>query len=97
MARKIEVGVKLTLKINADDDISLSDIMDELSCATDTDKANIEDVEVIDYECIDSKQFPGVQIFSQVEYERLDNTYYYNITYWNNCCQLWHKKRYQSS
>ena len=55
MARKITVCAKVELKINADDDITLSEIMACLDCNIDIDTADVEELEVIDYECVDSK------------------------------------------
>jgi len=53
--RKMKIGVKLLINVRADDDVTLETIMENLDCITDTDKADIEDVEVIDYECQDSR------------------------------------------
>ena len=55
--RKVVVEIKVKAIINVDDDIEISEIIDELDYDfTDTTtKATIEDTEIIDYEIIDSK------------------------------------------
>jgi len=55
--RKMTVEVKVKLLIKADDDIELSEIMDEMDYNfTDmTTKADIEDTEILDYEVVDSR------------------------------------------
>ena len=55
--RKVVVEIKIKAIINVDDDIEISEIIDELDYDfTDTTtKATIEDTEIIDYEIIDSK------------------------------------------
>ena len=55
--RKVIVEIKLKAIINVDDDIEISEIIDELDydISDTTTKATIEDTEIIDYEIIDSK------------------------------------------
>lgn len=55
--RKVYVEVKVRLIIRQDEDVELSQIIDEIDCDfTDrTGKADIEDYEILDYEIEDSK------------------------------------------
>ena len=57
MSRKMQVEVKVRLSIRADDDIELSEIMDEIdyNFSDTTTKAEVEDTEILDYEVTDSK------------------------------------------
>jgi flagellar assembly factor FliW len=57
MARKMEVEVKVKLIINADDNVALQTVLDEMDYDfTDTTtQAVIEDTEILGYEVIDSK------------------------------------------
>ena len=57
MARKMEVIVKVKMIINADDNVALRHILDEMDYEFNdtTTQAAIEDTEILDYEVIDSK------------------------------------------
>lgn len=55
--RKVVVETKVKLIINADDDASIDDILNEMdySFTDQTGKANIEDTEILDWDITDSK------------------------------------------
>lgn len=55
--RKVYVDVKLSLVIRADEDSNFEEIMNELdyNFQDTTGKANVEDMEIRDYDIIDSK------------------------------------------
>lgn len=55
--RKVHVTLKVRLVINADDDINVEDIINELSYNFEdtTTKADVEDYTILDYEVADSK------------------------------------------
>jgi hypothetical protein len=55
--REVHVELKVKLVLNMDDDISVSEVLDELdySFSDTTTKAEVEDTEILDYEVIDSK------------------------------------------
>lgn len=55
--RKVHVELKVKLILNVDEDIEVSEVLDELdyNFADTTTKAEIEDTEILDYEVMDSK------------------------------------------
>ena len=55
--RKVEVEIKIKAIINVDDDIEVSEIIDELdyNFTDTTTKATVEDTEIIDYEVVDNE------------------------------------------
>ena len=55
--RKVHVELKVRLVLNVDEDIGVSEVLDELdySFADTTTKADVEDTEILDYEVLDSK------------------------------------------
>ena len=57
MASKVYVEVKVRLIIRQDDDANTQDVIDEMEYDfTDTTgKADIEDIEILDFEVVDSK------------------------------------------
>ena len=57
MARKIYVTVTTQLIINADDDQNISDVLSEMDYdfTSNTDGADIEDAEILNWEVTDSK------------------------------------------
>lgn len=57
MARKIYVTVTTQLIINADDDQNISDVLSEMDYdfTSNTDGADIEDTEILNWEVTDSK------------------------------------------
>ena len=57
MARKIYVTVTTRLIINADDDQNISDVLSEMDYdfTSNTDGADIEDAEILNWEVTDSK------------------------------------------
>ena len=57
MSRKVAVVVEVKLLIRSDDDIELSEIMDEMeyNFIDTTTKAEVEDTEITDYQILDSK------------------------------------------
>ena len=57
MARKIYVTVTTRLIINADDDKNISDVLSEMDYdfTSNTDGADIEDTEILNWEVTDSK------------------------------------------
>jgi len=57
MSRKVIVEIKTKVTMIVDEDIEVSEIIDELDydISDTTSKATIEDTEIIDYEVVDSK------------------------------------------
>lgn len=57
MARKVTVHVTMKLVINMDEGIEVGDVIDEMerTFTSNTDGADIEDDEMLDYEVTDSK------------------------------------------
>jgi hypothetical protein len=55
--RKIFVNVQVKLVINADEDATLSNILEEMdySFTDQTGKADVEDSEILDWDVVDSK------------------------------------------
>lgn len=55
--RKVHVELRVKLILNMDEDISVSEVLDELdyNFSDTTTKAEVEDTEIQDYEVIDSK------------------------------------------
>jgi len=57
MSRKMVIEVKVKMVINADDNVALQTILDEMdyNFTDTTTQADIEDTEILDYEVIDSR------------------------------------------
>lgn len=55
--RKVHVELKVKLILNVDEDIEVSEVLDELDYNFEdtTTKAEVEDTEILDYEVMDSK------------------------------------------
>jgi len=55
--RKVHVELKVKLILNVDEDIEVSEVLDELdyNFVDTTTKAEVEDTEILDYEVMDSK------------------------------------------
>ncbi len=57
MSRKVEIELKVRVKVNVDEGVEIGDIVNEMDYEfrDTTTQATIEDTEIIDYELIDSK------------------------------------------